>query len=407
MPSLLLLGGNRLNRGVYEKFRASGHAVYVVDWNDQPDITGDRHFRIDVKDPEAILAALSCAGLDDITLVYTSIDLAAPVALKLNNQIHGYGDTEIGDTARFIAKGEMTRRWREAGLLNRFARTYAEASKDIAAEVASLHRIIVKPNISSSSRAITIVQRSEDGWAKRLDEATKKAAAESADGKIIVEEFVTGTELTAEMIADRRGDVTIYAVSKKAHSPYLSGNKVATKLLYNFDDVATQRRVADFALQAFRALEPCACLGHMELILANEGHISPLECAFRSSGFIASPLVDIASGRDYLGDYQAILAGGPLPDTLLARSPNASMFYFYDAPPGGVLNRPMNLLDYLPDSVASLFSDRKRLFAGAVLGTVGNDNERLGYEILVGPRDVLTMDLILEAERAMVAEAVQ
>ena len=48
-PIFLLFGGNQLNFGVLNKFQKKGYLVYVIDWNEHPQMTGDRHYRLDVK----------------------------------------------------------------------------------------------------------------------------------------------------------------------------------------------------------------------------------------------------------------------------------------------------------------------------------------------------------------------
>lgn len=405
MAYLLLLGGNKLNRGVADKFRERGYLVVVADWNEHPDLTGDVHVRVDVKDEAAVRAALTAAGTQ-IDFAYTSIDLAAPVALRLNLEANGKR-SDIGDPMRFISKEIMTRRWKQAGLLNRVVRSYDPGeTQSLASDFAEFAKIIVKPNIASSSRGITILGDEPIGCAF-VQAAIDKARAESADGKIVAEEFVAGDEYTAEMIADADGQVTVYAVSIKAHSPYLTDNKVATKLLYNPADVERQKRVAEIAHRSFSAMKPSNCLGHMELILMNDDRISPLECGFRSSGFIASHLVDAACGRDYLGDYRRLLAGEVVPGVHVGETDTASMFYFYDLPPGATLGRAINICEHLPPAIRSLTGDRSLLGKGAIIPAVDNDNQRPGYEILVGPRDLLSLELVIGAERQMLKDTVQ
>lgn len=59
----LLLGGNKLNYGILKKFQNAGFLVYVIDWNEHPQMTGDKHYRIDVKDSDAIINALKQDGV--------------------------------------------------------------------------------------------------------------------------------------------------------------------------------------------------------------------------------------------------------------------------------------------------------------------------------------------------------
>jgi hypothetical protein len=58
IPTAILLGGNKLNVGVFDKFRAAGLRVIVVDWSATPELEGNQHIRRDVKDTRGVLAAL-------------------------------------------------------------------------------------------------------------------------------------------------------------------------------------------------------------------------------------------------------------------------------------------------------------------------------------------------------------
>ena len=61
--NFLLLGGNKLNYGIVEKFRNKGYFVYVIDWNEHPQLTGDKHYQIDIKDTASIIDALKKDGV--------------------------------------------------------------------------------------------------------------------------------------------------------------------------------------------------------------------------------------------------------------------------------------------------------------------------------------------------------
>ena len=86
----VLLGGNILNTGVYEKFKKQNLFVIVVDWNESPSIVGDMHLRIDVKDFKAIIDELSKMNLNSANFViaYTSIDLAVISVNYINKYLH-------------------------------------------------------------------------------------------------------------------------------------------------------------------------------------------------------------------------------------------------------------------------------------------------------------------------------
>src|SRR5574344_2352567 len=107
----LLLGGNILNLGIYNKFKNKGYLVYVVDWNKSTMIVGDKHYQIDVKDSESIIKALKKDNvLNKIFFAYSSIDLAVSSVAKINREV---GLRTISDEALCFAssKSKMTEKW--------------------------------------------------------------------------------------------------------------------------------------------------------------------------------------------------------------------------------------------------------------------------------------------------------
>lgn len=147
----LLLGGNKLNYGIVEKFRNKGYFVYVIDWNEHPQLTGDKHYQIDIKDTASIIDALKKDGVwENVHFAYSSIDLAVTSVARINRAIglHTLTDEALQYAA---SKSKMTEKWKELKLLNR----YSVKSKCYLAEfyeLAQQMKLIVKPDNSASSR---------------------------------------------------------------------------------------------------------------------------------------------------------------------------------------------------------------------------------------------------------------
>jgi len=199
--------------------------------------------------------------------------------------------------------------WKRDGLLNRFSLLVPSDQEALQPIIASGRQMIVKPNLSSNSRGITILPPGAD----RADytEALQRGRQASFDGQAIVEEFFEGREFTVEMLGDGFGNVSVYVISVQYHSKHAGPNKVANKLHYNsaaFSD-ETYERIADYGRRCYRSLGLHLSLGHLEILMREDGLLSPVEIGARSGGFIASPLTKIASGRDFLGDYMRVLEG--------------------------------------------------------------------------------------------------
>lgn len=393
----LLLGGNILNKGIADKFKDAGYRVFIVDWNDTVPVTCDFHLRIDVKEYDKILNELKAMNeLDNVKFAYSSIDLAVFSVAKINKAI---GLRVISDEAQKNAcsKSNQSLLWGKSNLLNKISVVFTEFDDSIC-ELSNKMKLIVKPDNSASSRGITIIEKS--AGKEVLKAAFYKALEEATNKKVVVEEFIEGTEYTVEMIGDSYGNVSVYAVSKKQHTQNTINNKIAVKLHYNMIPEELQKKIACFAINCYKALGFSSSLGHLEILQKSDGTFVPVEIGARSSGYIASTLVDAASGSDFLFDLLKVQNGKRVENGLHAQSENSAVYFFYDMPEGKTVKNVCNLTDFLDSEIISI--DSRRDFIKLNLGykKIFNDNERYGYEILIGPKKILTEKYLHEREAA-------
>lgn len=396
---ILLLGGNKLNYGILKKFQEKGFKVYVVDWNEFPQMEGDKHYRIDVKDYMRIIEELKKDGeWKYVVFAYSSIDLAVKSVAMINREI---GLKTISDEGLKYAssKSRMTKKWNEKGILNRISLSFSVYDNSIFA-INSHKTIIIKPDDSASSRGITIVPIGSSE--NIIKEAFEKALRESNNNIVVVEEFVEGIEFTIDMLGDAYGNVSVYGISKKTHTKFVDNNKIAVKLHYNSISEELQKKLAEVGVKCYKTLGFSASLGHLEVLLKEDGSISPVEIGARSSGFIASDLVDIVSGADYLMDLIDVQKGQEIVSGLHSQTEKSSMYYFYDIPDGVSVKKECSLLDFCDASIVSRYNDRASIKIGKKFSKIDNDNARWGYEILEGPKEVMTEEYIKTVERRMI-----
>lgn len=395
---VLLLGGNVLNRGIFLKCKEMGFCVFVIDWNEKPAVTGDKHYRLDIKDTQAIITQLKKDKLwDFIVFAYTSTDVAVCSVALINRELGLYQcDEKILKNA--LSKSVMTDKWKLSHLLNRSCWCFKEYCVEIP-QLLQSKDLIIKPNASASSRGITILDKT--CTLEEIETAFYKAKEESSDKKVVVEEFVRGDEMTIEMLGDMYGNVGVYAISLKRHSLNVDKNKIAIKLLYNCLDIKEQTRIANYAIQCYKALGLSTSLGHLEMIRKENGEFSPVEIGARSSGFILSDLVNMVSSRDYLKDLLAVYQGGRIPNGLVKQTEQAAMYFFYDFPSGFEIAQELNLSDFLNDRICIWHSYRDNLKKGVITTPMDSDNTRAGFEILQGDKQILTMEYIEGIESQM------
>jgi phosphoribosylaminoimidazole carboxylase (NCAIR synthetase) len=402
---IAVLGGNELNAGFSEYATAHGAKVMVIDWNENPSYAGDRHLRLDIKDTKAVLRALGDLP-DRIDFAYTSSDVATETVAQINA---GAGLLRCPPQPLALArdKGRMNAVWQAKGLLGKRYVVITEF-EDFADAFASWRGpAIVKPADSASSRGISIVETPQS--AADLGAIWARAKGASLAGDVVVEDFVRGTEFTAEMIGDSRGHVEVWGISRKYHTVANARNRVATKLHYNPADVARarQERMAAFAADCYRSLGLKAALGHFEFLERPDGSLVPVEIASRSNGFIASHLLPALVGRPgaYLDRYREVLAGGTVSDGLIPAE-RSSMYFFYDPPLGTWTRNGVSIMEYLPTGIRSLAHQRGRLISGRDVRMIDSDAERLGLEILEGAPSDLTAEAVFAAEARLYGDCV-
>lgn len=394
--AVIILGGNIYNRGIIDKLLALDIISIVIDRNDRPDIKGDINFQCDLLDVNKITKFVKDIQNINIYGVYTSSD----IAIKSCNELNSYYGLKSNDNdfLEFVSsKDFMLAKWRDNRLLNRYSEIYAEINIKKILEFAKTIKLVIKPNNASSSRGLTLLSLNPEKTT--LLNAIKRAENFSFDNKVLVEEFIEGQEMTIEMLGDNYGNVNVYGVSYKYHSINTINNKVAVKLHYNPIDINKARlnEIAQFGIDCYKSFGLKNSFGHLEVIEKRDGSLTPIEINSRSAGFIASHLVDISSGRNYFLDYLKVLNGAKL-DQSIYISELSSMYFFYDLPPNRLSKNSHNLMEYLPAIIESLYSGRENLVENRIFNNIDCDNDRYGFEILSGPKDILTYENIKIAE---------
>lgn len=396
--SVIILGGNSFNSGVVEVFRDLCYSVIVVDYRNKIEIFSDLHICFDATSPDIAYKIRNKYDLD-VHGVYTSMDNAG-LAQKSICECYGLFCAPSSALLSAHHKEDMHAKWQSAGLLGR--ESFSLADEDIK-RMRSLNEqvaIIVKPTDSCASRGITILPPYSSS--KALKKAFTNAKMASPSGTVNIEEFLVGQEYTVEILGDNFGNVSVYGISKKYHSKYTSNNSISVKLHYNPIDIphCILEEISLFAQKCYRVLGLRNTLGHLEIIRKQNGEMSPIEIGARSSGFIASHLAGLATGRNYLEDFIEVQQGKACFNGLLPQSHISGMYFFYDIPDGFMAKKKTHLMQYVRSEIKSLYADRSRLLPGHVFKKISQDSDRYGYEVLVGHQKFLTIDEVKKAEVA-------
>ena len=246
------------------------------------------------------------AELDDIKEIIKSIDSLAIVVvgvLSYCSEIGVLTASIIRDHYRlgfpnpeqvliFLDKSLQRKKLDEEGFINPKWQVINKV-KDIDFEVKNFKfPLVVKPPDSSGSRGVSVVNSLDE-----LGEKMNKAVVFSKNKKIIIEEFIDGTEFTVEVKA-KKGKIDVLLVTKKLKI----SNKVKTvsSELWSVnpnDEIFS--RLSKLAKNAFHAFGLQAGIGHLEALVTSNGEIYIVEAAIRGGGFnLANKMVIFSTGFD-------------------------------------------------------------------------------------------------------------
>ncbi len=396
MTSLnLLLGGNELNSGIANKLTSADDDLFVVDWKSNNTGTGEL-IKLDATDSNLPIE-LKNRGLGAFSSVWTSMDLAVPNLnqILINSSLMGFEGGLVP-----LTKQAMMDTWAKKGLAGREFRVVNQQDYMTWEFQSSDMPQIVKPNIGSGSRGVTICSTTQE-----LLTAIPESMTISQDKKVIIEDFIEGTEFTAELLADQFGNIQLLAFSEKHHSRHIVKSKVATALIYGWTSLSAfeVQELIDFTIEAFRAFEPTSTLGHLEVIYSKISRkFTPVEIGFRSSGYIASHLVDISTGIDFMSLTNSIYNGGRVIERY--KDPEkVGVYYFYDLPENRNFNLVKSISSYL-DNCKSLVR-KTNDFSMEKTWKITGDADRYGFEVLQITDEQFSLDKLLEAETRLINDS--
>ena len=154
--------------------------------------------------------------------------------------------------------------------------------------------VIVKPTDRSGSRGVKKVDTNNE-----LQTAIERACKESFQKKAVIEEFISGREISVESISNK-GKHTILQITDKV----TTGAPFFVELEHHQPSSLPseiKHKVCDIVLNALDALHIQYGASHAELKIDDNGNIYIIEIGARMGGdFIGSDLVMLSTGYDFL-----------------------------------------------------------------------------------------------------------
>lgn len=288
---LAIIGGSYLQLPLVKKAKEMGLEVHCFAWEEGAVCKGvaDCFYPISIIEKDVILEKCRSIGIDGITSIAS--DLAV---LTVNYVVEQLGLTGNKDMYSLIQTNKYLMRCRfdEANVPSpHFA--IIHSSQTVPSFDGWKWPLIVKPTDRSGSRAVSKVTNQDE-----LQNAIKEAIAVSFAKEAIVEEFVTGSEVSVESIS-WEGRHYILQITDKVTTPE-HFVEIAHHQPSLLPDVI-QERIRSVVTNALTALHIENGAGHSEVKITEKGDLFIMEVGARmGGGFIGSHLVPLSTGYDYM-----------------------------------------------------------------------------------------------------------
>lgn len=373
---MMILGGSALQVPAIKAAKELGYEIILVDYDENA--TGfalaDVKLVVSTLDKEEVYRQ-ALIYRPDVVITSTS-DGPVRTAAYVNERLGKKPDLSYEDSLCATIKSHMRKRLEENHVpvpVYYVAENWAgfwEAVKALDG------RCIVKPSDNAGSRGVTLLEGGEK-TEEELRRAYDYSKGNSRNGIVMVEEFMSGAEVSVEAMTVN-GKTEIISITDKYITPPPYFVEIAHSEPSRLGG-EIQERIREVALQAIRAIRLQNGPSHTEIKVTEEGP-KVVEIAARLGGdFITSRLVPLSTGVDLVG-ASVRLAAGEAPD-LSAKWQRAAAIHFIQSGKGKLRRLEIGEEIFRMDGVEEAVLYKK---AGDTTDGTKSSNDRLGHIITVG-----------------------
>lgn len=301
MKKIMILGASIGQLAIIKKAKELGYKVAIVDYDNQA--VGihysDKFYNASTINVEEVIKAALDFQPDGITTIQTDMPMRAIAAVceKMNltgiNQETALKATDKEEMIHAFEKHNIACPWH-------YSVIDENDIKNIINKIS--FPCIFKPSDNSGSRGVSLVKD-----ASEIEKAFTHSKVNSKSGRIIIEEFMIGPEVSVEILMID-GKEYVLAVTDKltTGSPHFVelGHSEQSKL-----DLEEIELIKCLAVDAMKAVGITNGPGHVEIILTKDGP-KIVELGARLGGdFITSDLVPLSTGIDMMGAVLQIACG--------------------------------------------------------------------------------------------------
>ena len=324
MKRLLIIGASILQLPAIQKAKEMGLYVAVADFN--PQAVGipyaDEYFNVSTIDEAGVCAAARAFRADGIMTLATDMPMRS-VAYSCAQL--GLTGISYETAVKATDKGEMIKAFETAGVAHPWYRILPKCADAETLQGKITCPCIVKPTDNAGSRGVILARSSDE-----LESALAYSRENGRSGNVIIEEYMTGSEVSVEIIV-WQGIPHVLQVTDKltTGAPHFveMGHSQPSRL-----PEADLESIRDLAIRAVKAVGIDNGPAHVEIMLTSEGP-KMVELGARMGGdCITSHLVPLSTGIDMVKATIDICLG--LTPDIAPKFEKGSAIRFFDAPEG-------------------------------------------------------------------------
>lgn len=374
---MMILGASELQVPAIRKAKELGYQIILVDYN--PEAVG-----FELADVKLVVSTLDQEEVyrqalhyqPDVVITSTS-DGPVRTAAYVNEKLGKKPDLSYEDSLCATIKSYMRDRLKENHVPIPEYYVVKDYDEFQTAVKALRGSCIVKPADNAGSRGVVALDDSKLQSAEELRRIYEYSKDNSRNGTVMVEEFMTGPEVSVEAMTVE-GETTILTITDKFITPPPYFVEIAHSEPSRLDQ-DIQERIKQIAKQAVAAIRLQNGPSHTEIKVTEEGP-KIVELAARLGGdFITSKLVPLSTGVDMVG-ASVLLATGEKVD-LAHKWQKGSAIHFIRGKEGVIQRIEIDeALSHMP-GVEEVVLYKK---AGDAVSGTRSSNDRLGHIITVG-----------------------
>ena len=289
MKKLAVIGASYLQLPIVRKAKEMGIETHCFAWENGAVCkeTADFFYPVSILEKEQILEICQKVHIDGITTIAS--DAAVPTVCYIAGKM-GLTGNAFEDALVSTDKYLMRRRFAEYSVSSP---GFVIADENYSVENFT-YPLIVKPTDRSGSRGVKRIEQPAE-----LQEAVARAQKESFTCQAIIEEYISGSEVSVETIS-WKGKHYILAITDKVttEEPYFVEleHHQPSKLPEEI-----QLKIKSETLKALTALKINYGASHAEFKITTDGKVYAIEVGARMGGdFIGSHLVKLSTGFDFV-----------------------------------------------------------------------------------------------------------